>query len=149
MIVINGRMMKIYMAAQYARRDELRIYREQLQARGIVVTSRWLDEKESLTSDMGNHKDEWYVETATIDLVDVDRADAVIFFAESPLVGIKRGGRHVEYGYALKSNKPIFVIGPKENVFHYVPRVYHFDSFENFIETFEKYADVEEVCQQP
>lgn len=137
--------MKVYLAAQYARRDELRTYREQLQARGIVVTSRWLDEKEPLNSQMGQHSTEFYVETATIDLEDIDRADAVIFFSESPLVGVVRGGRHVEFGYAFKANKPIFVIGPKENVFHYIGRVYHFDTFEQFVETFEKYADVEEV----
>jgi len=139
--------MKVYLAAQYARRDELRTYKEVLNSLGIEVTSRWLYEQGSLTGDMGEEKEHFYIETAKIDLEDVDAADAVIFFSEDPLVGIKRGGRHVEYGYAVKGQKPVYVIGPKENVFHYIDRVYHFDTFNEFVETFKKYASVEEVCQ--
>jgi nucleoside 2-deoxyribosyltransferase len=137
--------MKVYLAAQYARRDELRQYKSVLNTLGVEVTSRWLEEKEPLNSQMGQHSEEFYVETATIDLEDVEKADAVIFFSENPLVGVVRGGRHVEFGYAMKADKPIYVIGPKENVFHYIGRVYHFDTFYDFVETFKKYANVEEV----
>jgi nucleoside 2-deoxyribosyltransferase len=125
--------MKVYLAAQYARRDELRQYREQLNAQGIYVTSRWLNERESLTTNMGDHSVDFYIETANIDIEDIDAADALVFFAEDPLVGIKRGGRHVEFGYALAKGKPIYVINYKENVFHYLQGIQHFDTFEDFI----------------
>jgi nucleoside 2-deoxyribosyltransferase len=131
---------KVYLAAQYARRDELRNYVKPLSDVGIEVTSRWLDEKEPLLTDMGEKPREWYVETANIDIGDIDRADMVIFFAEDPTVGIKRGGRHVEFGYAWAMRKHIAVIGPKENVFHYLKRVEHFDSLETFIKEFKMYV---------
>lgn len=132
--------MKAYLAAQYARRDELREHLTALTPLGIEVTSRWLEEKEPLNSHMGDKDDNWYIETANVDLDDIDRADAVIFFSENPRVGVPRGGRHVEFGYALGTNKPIYVIGPKENVFHYIDRVYHFETLEQFIENYNKFS---------
>jgi nucleoside 2-deoxyribosyltransferase len=137
--------MKIYLAARYSRRDELRQYKTLLEAEGIEVTSRWLNEKEPLDSQMGQHTDEFYVETATIDIEDVEKADLVLFFAEDPLVGWVRGGRHVEFGYALGIGKSIAVVGPKENVFHYLPQfskfnICHFESVTTFIESYKKHA---------
>ena len=129
--------LKAYLAAQYARRDELRSYRDKLEKIGIQVASRWLDEKEPLNSQMGQHTTEFYIETATIDLEDVDKADIVIFFSENPLVGIPRGGRHVEFGYALAKNKPVHVVGPKENVFHYIDGVYHYDNLDELIKSYQ------------
>lgn len=137
--------MKVYIAGQYARRDEFAGYRTILEGLGITVTSRWLNEKGSLTGQMGDNSTEFYVETATVDLEDIDSADAIVFFAENPLVGVPRGGRHFEHGYAYGTGKPAFIIGPKENVFHYIGRNYHFDSFDAFLEAFKKYADVSEV----
>lgn len=130
--------MKVYLAAQYARRDELKQHAVKLQEVGVEVTSRWLEEKAPLNSDMGDHKVDFYQETATIDIEDIDRANAVVFFSEDPLVGIKRGGRHVEFGYAHAKEMPIYVIGPKENVFHYRDRVYHYDTLEAFIADVQK-----------
>jgi hypothetical protein len=139
--------MKVYLAAQYRRRDELAGYRTILERLGIEVTSRWLNERNPLDTKMGDDPDAFYVETATIDLEDIDRADALVFFAEDPLVGVPRGGRHFEHGYGFAKGKAIFVVGPKENVFHYIGRNYHFPTFEEFVETFKKYADVEEVVK--
>ena len=85
---------KAYLASQYPRRNELRIYVDMLESVGIEITSRWLDESEPLESEMGEHSEEFYTRTAAINLEDVDKSDILIFFAESPLVGIKRGGRH-------------------------------------------------------
>ncbi len=123
-------MLKVYLAARYNRRDEMRERRKDLHAVGIQVTSRWLDEKSDTNVDMGEESDSFYVTTAAVDLADIERADIFILFSENPLEGFKRGGRHVEYGYALKAGKPIYVVGPKENVFHYSPNVAHFSTFE-------------------
>ena len=125
--------MKVYLAARYSRRDELREYKTALEAIGVEITSRWLNETEPLDSQMVEHSEAFYVETATIDFQDVDAADALVFFSENPLVGWPRGGRHVEYGYAFKGNKPIYVVGPKENVFHYIGMVKHFATFEELV----------------
>lgn len=131
-------MKRVYLAARYDRRDELREYREILTSYGIEVTSRWLDETEPLNSQMGQHSEDFYILTARIDLEDVDDADTIIFFSEDPLVGYRRGGRHVEYGYALKGGKDIIVIGPKENVFHYGTGAIHFESFEQFLSIYKQ-----------
>ncbi len=143
--------MKVYLAARYSRRDELREYRKTLEEAGIEITSRWLDEKEPLDSQMGQHSDAFYVETATIDIKDIDRAEVVLFFAEDPLVGWPRGGRHVEFGYALGTRKSIAVIGPKENVFHYLRKganIFHFRSVEHFRDSYLNIGKAVEALKQ-
>jgi nucleoside 2-deoxyribosyltransferase len=130
-------MFKVYLAAKYDRRDEMRKHRERLKEVGIEVTSRWLDEQGSLEGNMDEKDDEFYIKTAQVDLEDVCAATFLIFFAEDPRVGVRRGGRHVEFGYALALGIPIAVVGPRENIFHHIPRrVKHFDSLETFIKEF-------------
>ena len=124
--------MKIYLAAQYPKRDEMKAFADRLSALGITVTSRWLLEDKPLDTNIGDDTEQFYKETAIIDLLDVKAADTVVFFSENPLVGVPRGGRHVEYGYALGLGRNITVIGPKENIFHFLPWIVHFDSFEDF-----------------
>ena len=126
-------MSKFYLAARYARRNELREYREILQQHGAIVTSNWLNETSPLDGNLNNEKEEFYVHTANVDLQDIDAADALVFFSEDPLVGVPRGGRHFEMGYAHAKGKSVYVIGVKENVFHYRARVYHYDTFEKFL----------------
>jgi nucleoside 2-deoxyribosyltransferase len=116
--------MKVYLAAQFSRRDELREYAEFLRFRGVDVTSRWLEEKGDLSGDINDPK--FAEETAIIDLEDVRRADAILFFAENPLIGVKRGGRHVEFGYAVGLRKEVYTVGPRENIFNYLPEVVNF-----------------------
>lgn len=125
----------IYIAGRYSRRDEFRVYHDILTKRGFVITSNWLFEDEPLNSQMGEQTSEWYYKTQAVDLLDISRADAVLFFAEDPLVGTPRGGRHVEFGYALGLQKQVYVIGPQENVFHFNPLVVNVGSLENFIAT--------------
>ena len=133
-------MLKVYLAARYDRRDELREYRTVLQSHGIQVTSRWLDEKTSTNSKMGDETEAFYIETAAIDIADIERADAFILFSENPLEGFKRGGRHFESGYAFKAKKVIYVVGEwKENVFHYLPGIVHFCTFEDLTTDLKRY----------
>ena len=55
---------------------------------------------------------------ASEDLEDIRRADVVICFTEEPRSNNSRGGRHVEFGYALGLGKTIVIVGPRENVFY-------------------------------
>lgn len=129
--------MKVYIAGRYARRDEFREVAKKLKAEAnIDCTSRWLDESEPLNSQMGEHSEEFYIETAQIDLEDVDSADVVLFFSEDPLQGWVRGGRHVEFGYAIARGKSVCVVGPRENVFHYTPKVINFFSVDQFLKSY-------------
>lgn len=112
--------LKFYLAARYSRQAELRGYREQLIEMGHFVTSRWLDE----TAD-----DDVSVEgplaamSAEQDIEDIIEADVLVNFTETSAWPSPRGGRHVELGIGigLRLNglgPTIFLVGPKENVFH-------------------------------
>lgn len=113
--------MKIYIAGRYSRRDEFREVAKQLEEMGHEVTSQWLDEDVDLNHTMADIQPEFATGAALTDLHDIDEAQVVLFFSESKLT--PRGGRHVEFGYALAKGKFIYVIGPKENIFHYNPMV--------------------------
>lgn len=113
----------VYLAARFSKQKEMRQHRELFQKAGIFVTSKWLDQAtvENLGADEALD-----AKHAVQDLVDIRIADGLVFFAEPELA--RRGGRHVEFGYALALGKPIYVVGPHENVFHFVPGIKHFES---------------------
>lgn len=133
----------IYLAGRYSRRLELSSYRDQLTELGIRVTSRWLngahqlddqghplgDDAERMFEDGSPLVDHWRPKFATDDFDDVLAADTLIAFTEEPRSGHSRGGRHVELGIALAAGKRIIVVGPRENVFCWLPQVAQFDTW--------------------
>jgi hypothetical protein len=139
--------MKIYLAARYSRRLELCGYREQLQAAGHHVTSRWLngshqisdagiplgDAGESLVEcDSGVDSQEaarLRARFAVEDFVDVRNAELLIAFTEPPRSGPTRGGRHVELGLAIGMAKPVIIVGHRENIFCWLPPVGFFPTW--------------------
>lgn len=139
--MFGHRTIKVYLAARYSRRDELKEYARALakikygdeiaeplvSMEGTVtyeVTSSWLH---GIHSSINPNEHEPY---AREDLADLLRSDIVISFTEAPGVeGRQRGGRHVEFGVALATGKLCIVVGPRENVFHWLGGVYVFDSF--------------------
>ena len=125
--------LKVYLAARYSRRDQLLAVRDELARMGHTVTSRWLD------TDWGRRPGEssaappeYRAKHAVIDLEDVRAADVVVSFTEAPGDG-SRGGRHVEFGYALAFNKRMIVVGHRENLFHEHPSVEFFASQEDML----------------
>ncbi len=126
--------MKIYLAARYSRIDELNGYAEQLRSLGHTVDARWLQGNHQI-DDAGLSAEAETAERvrfAEEDLHDLMSADACISFTEIPRSTNSRGGRHVEFGAALAAGKLCIVIGPRENVFHCLPEVYWFSSWEEF-----------------
>ena len=128
--------MQIYLAARYSRRIELCEYRKTLLLMGHAVQARWLD---------GNHQldnDESTDVTAAIlrgkfaddDFQDCTQAEMIISFTEEPRSGHSRGGRHVEFGIGLAKGAVMVAIGHRENIFHWLPQVYFFDTWEGFLE---------------
>lgn len=130
--------MKIYLAARYSRREELCAYREQLQSIGHTVQARWLDGGHQISDEgqpIGDHGEK-LVESgddlraavlrekfARDDWEDVNAAECVINFTEPPRSKANRGGRHVEFGIALANGARVLVVGHRENIFHWLPRV--------------------------
>jgi len=106
----------VYLAARYSRRLELCGYAAELETRGYSVTSRWLLGNHQAENDQ-LHRGAEAERFAAEDLADVDDALALVSFGEQPRTTTSRGGRHVEFGYALAKGIPILVVGPREHVF--------------------------------
>lgn len=115
--------MKIYLAANWSLKDEMRQARSFLHQAGHQVTSRWLDfpAQQSLNAPDLADDPEIGVAYASKDLEDIDAAECVLVFTE---VASTTGGLHVELGYALGRGKRVLVCGPRVNVFQCVVEQY-------------------------
>lgn len=109
-------MLMVYLAGRYGRREELAGYAAELRAAGIGVTSRWLEGDHEMP--LGDYDEMELRRFATEDLDDIDLAEVLVLFTEAPdAPGRRRGGRHVEFGYALALGITTVIVGPVENVF--------------------------------
>ena len=132
--------MNIYLAASYSRRAEVEGYAVEVRGWGHGVTSRWhqghntpLSGGEEMRS-LAN----WYAEG---DVADIEAANLYIAFTTTPMpseepgatlaiAAYKAGGTHVEFGIALALAKELWVVGPRENIFHFMDGVVVFDDWE-------------------
>ena len=137
--------MIIYLASRYDRLVEMNGYADRLRQAGHVISSRWLDGTHQLhpgiehLSTGGFTEDSDGVPMAALpfgkdDVADIKASDTLVFFAERPESHSKRGGRHVEFGIALALGKRIMVVGPRENIFHCLPQIERYASFEKVVE---------------
>jgi len=142
--------MKIYLAARYSRREELCKYREKLSNLGHVVTSRWLNGDHQIDNDgepIGesgeslveghNSSDGASVlrkKFAKEDVEDVIKSDLLIAFTEVPRSTNSRGGRHVEMGLAIGRHISVMIVGPRENVFCWLPYISQHETFDSAVE---------------
>lgn len=115
----------IYIAARYSRKKEVDNFAMLVRKAGFDVVSTW--HGETAVEQEGNFNDEnkdMWRDLAKQDLKELEEAKTLIFFSESPNIGIPRGGRHVEYGFFLHRRRhnrdlKIYIIGPVENLFNY------------------------------
>lgn len=126
--------MTVYLAARYPRRKELKSLVPLLREKNITVRSRWLDETLPLDASLNDVSPATSWKFAAIDLDDIEASDTFVLFSEDPNIGYPRGGRHFETGFALSKGKRVIVIGPAENVFHFLPEVIHYSTVEDFLE---------------
>lgn len=108
--------MKVYIAARFEHRPELRPYRDRLWAMGHQVVSTWLDE---VARPEGMTKAVFFKKLALKDVAEIKSADVLILDTHIPS---ERGGKEVEYGIALGGfqHQQIWVVGPQRNVFHFL-----------------------------
>lgn len=125
--------MKLYLAAAFQRQAEIDGYRQRLTAAGHTVTSRWTDpaQRHHGLLDVPDATPDDIIQWARDDFDDLEAAEAVVNFTGSG--PIATGGRHVEFGMALAFEKHIYLIGPRENVFHYLLAVNQFNTVEDFM----------------
>jgi hypothetical protein len=120
--------MKIYIAARFETRGNLRPYRDQLWELGHEVVSTWLDEvKQPPTMS----QDIFWKKLALKDLAEIKAADLLVL---DTFIGSERGGKEVEFGFALGQfqSKLVYIVGPIINVFHSLCDR-QFDSWPEFI----------------
>jgi anaerobic selenocysteine-containing dehydrogenase len=94
-------------------------YAAEIEAMGHTVTSRWIKGGHQV-SEVALLGDDQYIgiRFASEDWDDLEGADLMLCFTEPARSSPNRGGRHVEYGLALGEGMPIYIVGPRENVFH-------------------------------
>ena len=125
--------MKLYLAAQYGWRDSIKEHAKKIESIGIEVTSSWLNERKEPQSELTELTPRFLREHAIIDVRDIDKADGIVLFTVNPTTPTKRGGRHVEFGYALGLGKKLIICGPHENIFHYLPEVVICETFDDLL----------------
>lgn len=112
----------IYLSAVFARRHELREVRETLRALGLDCLCSWIDfDGEETGSESREECGSW----AALDLAEIRECGTFVAFAE-PASGTapgNRGGRHVEFGFALALGKRCILVGRAEHHFHCLPEV--------------------------
>ena len=131
--------MKVYLAGMFSTIKTRKQQAAELRAMDIVVTARWVDETVPHNVEMKDLGDQYHIETSVADIEDIDAADVFVEFVPSDtelvdatLRSSSRGGRHFEMGYAYAKGKIIYVVGPKENVFHHLPAstIQHFATWD-------------------
>jgi len=121
--------MKIYIAARFSRRDYVRILHAQLTKLNYICTSNWCfnSPKDQSTSSLKRNE-------ALRDISDIRNSHLIVLLTDTSDVGYITGGKHVELGLALALNKLTCVVGERENVFHYLDAVNHFDTWDGFLD---------------
>lgn len=129
-------MTRIYLAASYARKNEMRGIRDVLDTAGYIITSRWIDQdgeykKGVVSSDLYQEDPRIGYKFAQRDVIDISEADVFMMFTGD---GLSSGGRHTEFGLAsvAPNIKAIIVIGPRENVFQCHPGIIQFPNWDQF-----------------
>jgi hypothetical protein len=122
-------MIRIYLASRYSRRIEMEDFARALQELGFEITSEWVWGQRDI---VGNPEQAQHY--ATLDRLDLLRAELVINFAEPKEVDYPRGSRHVEFGMAYERGKVCYVVGRHgtslECVFHNLKGVVIFKDWE-------------------
>jgi nucleoside 2-deoxyribosyltransferase len=116
--------LKVYVAARWDDRDYAVAVKAALEKNGLIVTSTWLTPHDNQSMDALKAKQGAVAaarERAIKDFEDIDESDVLLVL--SPKSGHRNGtgGKHVETGYAMANSKPVFVVGERENIFHYHP----------------------------
>ena len=120
----GGKLGRVYLASRYSRHVEMQGYADDLRAAGFTVEVEWI-KGEHRMADASDDFDGSGARFALDDWRDLAAADTVISFTGSG----GRGGRHVEFGMAIAWGKRCLIVGPRENVFHWLPEVEQFDTW--------------------
>lgn len=128
---------KIYLASRFPRHLEMEGYAHLLKGWGYTITSGWHSLNAETKMRDGDPEVEFNQKIALDDQIGILNGDLFVSFSEDPAnlpPGSARGGRHVEFGLALGFDKLIMLVGPRENVFHYLPGILHFPTIMEWLQ---------------
>jgi nucleoside 2-deoxyribosyltransferase len=125
---------RIYLAAMYSLKADIAARKAELENLCYNVTSTWTDEPQDAGVSLKDVDAELLAEYATRDVQEIDDADLLVLFTVDPDQLTRRGGRHVEFGYALAKGKQCVIVGPRENIFHHLETVVRMSSWTQFVD---------------
>ena len=124
--------MNVYIASFFADKDRVAARARELNSLGIECTMRWPSESAPHTATIKDYPEEYFRETAVLDIEDILAADVLVLTVPSdvqmtdmPIRSLARGGRHFESGFmygliASGQKRELILLGPRENVFHFL-----------------------------
>jgi hypothetical protein len=121
-------MLSVYLSAAYSEKNRVKQFALRLHNFGIKVTSTWMDESYEPDVKMSDVPESFLKETACNDCSEMDEAEIMVLFSVPCTTLTVRGGKHFETGYMVHSGKEVYVIGPKENIFHHLSNMTHFEN---------------------
>lgn len=123
--------MKLYIAAHS--QTAAKSLKERIEEMGHVCTARWITTDEKFPQGLSAYSCDEKRELVVVDEHDVREAvDGLVLIAEPP-GQLVPGGKHVETGMALAYGYSVFVIGRRENLFHWHPNVKVFEDADAFV----------------
>jgi len=126
--------MNVYLAGRFSKRHVLHKLGKFLEENGHKIVSRWTlpgTDHIKIVGLSAQAADSERQRFASEDIADIRECDWVVSLMEPPRNN-SRGGRHVEFGYAMALYKHLTIIGPRETVFHHLGAVEHFDTIDDF-----------------
>ena len=120
---------KIYVGASYPRIEEAKALKIELEKLGYDIVSSWLlSDNEGYDTSSTEH----LRMCAIRDFEEIEAANSFVCLTDGE-EQLTHGGRHTELGIALALKKDIWLIGPRESVFHYHDCVLAWDNIKEFI----------------
>ena len=120
---------------------------ERLNGEGYVVVARWIKNDSKFGHGIHSYTDSERAAIAEMDEADVRAADVLVLIAEAEGRTVP-GGKHVETGIALALSKPVVVLGRRENIFHWHPRVAIVHSVEQLLQVLAQVASNPELSSR-
>ena len=139
--------MRFYVASNFANWPAAKELQQQLEIRGNLVTSHWIDIAAKRNGADGPQPEEKWAEVAVAEAVrdvqDVDAAEALVLIEDSAMPPTR--GALFELGYAHGKGKLCVVVGEADHVFHYHPDFISFKDGAEFLEWVERVGAHEEI----
>lgn len=121
----------IYLASGFNRRHELRGLTPRLIAKGYFVCSSWIWIEERPDKDAPFYSD-FAKKIANINFLDLLQADMLVVDAYG-IMPDNNGGVHFETGFMVARDKPVYLIGPRGNSFHYLDNIQRVENYEELL----------------